>query len=1317
MASGFIDKAKFTGSRTGSGPVTGWVRVPPYRLPTDVKAIGDRIFLEVRDVNDDTIWEHGWYEIAAGGQLTLYAVVDTHQRAGEYVAGSPPAAISFGGPVEVGAIANSQTLPVIGPDGRLINGKAVRDSVLFPDIVTLQARSDLADGDVFFSMSSLYTPSGGGASTGAGPGLLLQFDADSAAAPDGVNVFDLSSGSPGRLIKASLEVQAQFIRERWSIYADAGGVSRLRQHVLARGAAGADAAWMGVKALRGTDVDPFTELQLVDNDRHAGLETPFFRARSFGGAKDVNIFEKPIALPSVAAKADVLAGRLARVATADKKIWLNDADRGYGEIPLQEGPYRAIVANIADLRLLTPDGYRDGEVVLVEGATFRGDDSFEVYWASASAAADNNSDVYKPDFHASGAAWVEPGRFIAVAPIRAIKFADDDATPSVAGSSVFTGPDVAPVGGITAFDDFRNNKRIKLQPGAVDLVLKQANSALELPGRVDFTLSSIANGGSPVFLEKENGVVSMVGGGASPAAVAKKFKELSGAVPAMEYLSPAIQAKVIGNTVTSGDWAAITAGLNAAIAAAVAEKFGKVLVGSGHWHTTADARIDNPGVVIAGADRETTHFWKHGFNDFFRTLGARPDVPGTGRLLASDTLANTRVVSLGAGGGAAFAAQTNALLVSEGLIQADRPQKRGQLVTILSISGDVITLRDYARQDFTVANTARLVPLSLRRGVGYRDFTLHMDTSITPPDSTSYFELFGIDVRFCEDVLIENVDIRDTVGAGIYLHGNRNVRVRNNYFKYFGSATSGGSSVVSIDGSPGFGYGVASVGLNEQISISANQAWALRHFYTTLETYGSETSTLAYGEPYNDRIADNIHYDSRDAAFDTHNAGDAIEFVNNQAIGGYAGLQNRSRNTRVKKMHGADLMGPVVWNRGGEGLADSASKGDYGTFDDISGERTNLGTNHTGTIDFRAYGAFTDDAYGSVLGKHRFSYCGGPAILIGRNSVARANRYAQGQHDFPNRVDTTRKASIWLENAQSVANIEIDDIYVRSDALTENLLHRQNDLSGGNPIPLAINNLRGSGFSGRSFNFVGSDRGVRLSDVRGSQIRQKPERTVLRDDFLGAVTHQWNLFNGTSASAAAVPGGSRDGRLRFTLGTDAAGTFAANGVAITSITSPWRVESGGLTALAYLYPIDTTVDDVAIFFGFRNAVSSNVMPFTLAAGDVLTANTITEGFGLLYDPAATTDQWALVGVKGGSVTGRLDFTGIVPVTSVLQQIAIEITAAGTARALIGGVPVAEIADAMTNTNIGLALTLAAFNRSTNANSMDVDFAGAEQPRA
>src|SRR5690606_31564012 len=106
MADGLIDKVKFTGNRIGQGNVTDLVRVAPYRLPADVKGLGDRVFLEVKKATDDTVWEHAWFELASGGQLELYQVVDTHQRSGEYDPENPPSPIEFDGPVEVGAIAN-----------------------------------------------------------------------------------------------------------------------------------------------------------------------------------------------------------------------------------------------------------------------------------------------------------------------------------------------------------------------------------------------------------------------------------------------------------------------------------------------------------------------------------------------------------------------------------------------------------------------------------------------------------------------------------------------------------------------------------------------------------------------------------------------------------------------------------------------------------------------------------------------------------------------------------------------------------------------------------------------------------------------------------------------------------------------------------------------------------------------------------------------------------------------------------------------------------------------------------------------------------
>lgn len=508
MSDGLIDKVKFTGSRTGSGAITAWVRIPPYRLPTDVKAVGDLIFLETRNALDDTIWEHAWYQIEAGGQLTIHAVVDTHQRSGEYNPATPPPPISFGGPVEVGAIANSVVIPAIGPDGRMLNGKAIRDSVIFPDIVTLQARNDLVDGEIFFTLSSLYTPSGGGASTGAGPGLLLQYSFGSAAAPDGATVFDLSSGAPGRLLKASIEVQAEFIRNQWSVYANSGGVSRIKSHVFARGAAGADAAWSGIKTQRGTDgAGAFTELLLVDNDRSGGVETPFLRQKSYGDANDVLEILKPFSMPAVATKTALLPGQIAR-ATDDNRFYYRDANRGLAEILLSDGGPRASVANIADLRLLTPDGYMDGEIVVVGGAMFRGDgDAFAVIWSSGSSSADNGFDVFKPAAHADASPWVEAGRFLAIAPLSNNKFADGDTSPDVSIGYRFTVADnPAP---ITTFDGMRNGKRIVVYPNAQPQLFPHS-STFRMDGAVDFTL---APNDAPVFFEKENGVISMIGGG------------------------------------------------------------------------------------------------------------------------------------------------------------------------------------------------------------------------------------------------------------------------------------------------------------------------------------------------------------------------------------------------------------------------------------------------------------------------------------------------------------------------------------------------------------------------------------------------------------------------------------------------------------------------------------------------------------------------------------------------------------------------------------------------------------------------------------
>ena len=194
-----------TGNRISAGAITDWVRVAPYRLPSDIKSVGDIVFLECKLAGSDDIWEHAWYEIGAGNQLTIYQIVDTYLRSGEYT-GTPPSAINdFDGPVEVGGIANSRTIPVIGPDGTFLNGAAVNASLVAPDVKTLQARNDLVNGQRFFAADGLHVNSGSDAGGGR-PGLMIRYDSASGAAPDYTSIFPMTSGLPGRLLHIPLRI-------------------------------------------------------------------------------------------------------------------------------------------------------------------------------------------------------------------------------------------------------------------------------------------------------------------------------------------------------------------------------------------------------------------------------------------------------------------------------------------------------------------------------------------------------------------------------------------------------------------------------------------------------------------------------------------------------------------------------------------------------------------------------------------------------------------------------------------------------------------------------------------------------------------------------------------------------------------------------------------------------------------------------------------------------------------------------------------------------------------------------------------------------
>lgn len=154
----------------------------------------------------------------------------------------------------------------------------------------------------------------------------------------------------------------------------------------------------------------------------------------------------------------------------------------------------------------------------------------------------------------------------------------------------------------------------------------------------------------------------------------------------------------------------------------------------------------------------------------------------------------------------------------------------------------------------------------------------------------------------------------------------------------------------------------------------------------------------------------------------------------------------------------------------------------------------------------------------------------------------------------------------------------------------------------------------------------------------------------LSDDFLGDVlADQWNTRVGTDAqcTAAAILASQPGGYIRMITGNDGTNDMVTDGTLLEHARN-WQIDSG---ALSMEIRVRMNATDIALFFGFKDTVGSGAlanidMPFTLAAGDVLTSNAV-DAFGVLYDPNADTDNWWGVGVKNNVDATKQNF-GVAP---------------------------------------------------------------------
>lgn len=211
-----------------------------------------------------------------------------------------------------------------------------------------------------------------------------------------------------------------------------------------------------------------------------------------------------------------------------------------------------------------------------------------------------------------------------------------------------------------------------------------------------------------------------------------------------------------------------------------------------------------------------------------------------------------------------------------------------------------------------------------------------------------------------------------------------------------------------------------------------------------------------------------------------------------------------------------------------------------------------------------------------------------------------------------------------------------------------------------------------------------------------------------KDDFLGdLILDEWNVCLGSDAQAAgAISVGIRGGVARLTSGNNS-GT-ASDDIAMLNSGLNFLAAQGGV-GLEVRLRMNTAVTGGTMGVGFtdvQSATGSTEEPSSISGTTQTT--TATDGAGLLYDTAQTTDQWYSWAVKNDTDTAST-ISGVAPVADTYQILRVEIDASGALTTFINDVQVHSVAAAITTT--ALLTPYVYVNATTTASVVvDIDYA-------
>lgn len=252
---------------------------------------------------------------------------------------------------------------------------------------------------------------------------------------------------------------------------------------------------------------------------------------------------------------------------------------------------------------------------------------------------------------------------------------------------------------------------------------------------------------------------------------------------------------------------------------------------------------------------------------------------------------------------------------------------------------------------------------------------------------------------------------------------------------------------------------------------------------------------------------------------------------------------------------------------------------------------------------------------------------------------------------------------------------------------------------------------------GRRFGLTRGGSVISDGHLKIASYRDRGVLNQLLDHFTGSTlnSNDWTTKKGSDGACALpfIPDSVGGGKCRLTTGAGAVLTMAVNGSQFFSALQWDMARAVGSIPMAFGGSAQLArITSACFFIGMADQDSALQMPFTIAGG-VLTANA-TDGYGFLFDTAATAATWKFVGVANGVATAIGD-TGIAPVAATDDLFMIENDGAGNATFWLDDVPYGTVGGCGRAAHL-LTPTVAMFSRSAVSTTADVDFLNVENSR-